>query len=74
MIDYKIVEVEEKPYIYVPLNCSMDPEDVKNTMSEGFTKLAMFMQSNNIGFAGPALSVYYSYEENSLDFRAGLFY
>ena len=31
------------------------------------------MLTNDIEFAGPALSVYYSYDEDSLDFRAGFF-
>lgn len=73
MIDYKIIEVNEKPYIYVALQCSMDPEDVRKTMGKGFTEVAEFMQANDIDFAGPALSVYYSYDEDSLDFRTGFF-
>jgi len=71
MPNFAMTEVAETPYLYVTKSCSMAPEAVGAAMSEAFQAVWMYMQQAAIAPKGPALSVYYTYQEDRLTFRAG---
>lgn len=71
MPEFKLTEVAETPYLYVEKSCSMDPGDISNAMGASFAEVWDFMQANGIAPAGGALAVYYSYDPERMDFRAG---
>lgn len=71
MPDFKIVDVSETPYLYVERSCSMDPSDISKEMGAAFKEVWQHMEAGAIKPAGPALSVYYSYDPQVMNFRAG---
>ena len=71
MAEYKMVEVEEKPYLYNERACSMNPDDVSHNMEIAFRTVAEFIDRNGIASMGKALSAYYTYDEEIMTFRAG---
>lgn len=71
MPDFKLVKASETPYLYVVKTSSMDPGDIAAKMGEAFGAVWGFMQSHNIQPAGGALSVYYDYSPDKMEFRAG---
>ena len=71
MPEFSMTVVSETPYLYVTKSCSMDPEAVGAAMGQAFQAVWGFMQQNGVSPAGPALSVYYTFEEDRLTFRAG---
>lgn len=73
MADYKIIEVSEKPYLYVTKSCSMDPEAISEAMGQAFHQVVAFMQDKAIALKGPPLSVYYTYDPNVMEFSSGIF-
>ena len=73
MTDYTMVDVAEKPYLYVERHCSMNPEDISKSMGEAFGTAGAFVHSNGIAFTGSALAVYYTYDPEKMTFRAGFF-
>jgi AraC family transcriptional regulator len=73
MTEYKIIETEAKTYLYVDKHTNMKPEDISKAMGEAFGEVFGFMQKNGIAPTGGALSVYYTYNPEKVDFRAGFF-
>jgi effector-binding domain-containing protein len=71
MPDFDMIEVSETPYLYVSRTCSMDPEDISDSMGGAFGEVWRFMQSRSIAPAGGALSVYHEYHPERMAFRAG---
>ncbi len=73
MTTYEIIESTPRTYLYVERSSSMDPADISRAMGEAFHAVAAFMQQNGIAFTGPALSAYYTFSPEKLDFRSGFF-
>lgn len=73
MTEYKIIEVSEKPYLYVDRQCPMQPSVISRTMGEAFKDVMGFVESQGITPDGPLLSIYYSYDPDTVAFRAGVF-
>lgn len=71
MPDFKIIDATETPYLYVERTCSMDPADISKEMGSAFQQVWAFMDSAAIKPAGPALSVYHTYDPDTMNFRAG---
>jgi effector-binding domain-containing protein len=71
MSKYKMVKVEEQPYLYNEQSCSMDPSDISKAMGVAFTKVGELVGKKGITSAKKALSVYYTYDETVMTFRAG---
>jgi effector-binding domain-containing protein len=71
MPDFKIIEVEERPYLYVDRTCSMDPAEISRTMGDAFSHVFGFMGERKIKPAEPPISVYYTYDPETIAFRAG---
>lgn len=71
MTDCKIVDVKEASYLYAERSCSMDPDDIGGNMENAFRTVGAFVESNGIGSIGRALSVYPTYDEKTMTFRAG---
>lgn len=71
MPDFKIINVEEKPYLYAEKSCSMDPADISRAMGEAFREVWAFMEAREIAPVSGALSVYYDYDSAKMAFRAG---
>ncbi len=68
---FALVDVQETPYLYVERTASMDPSDVGRAMSTAFGEVWEFMEHHGVPPAGGALSVYPTYCETALNFRAG---
>ena len=73
MTDYKIIEIAEQPYVYADCVCAMEPSAISATISKAFADVMGFIQSHGLTLTGPALSVYYSYDPDTVTFRAGFF-
>lgn len=71
MPEFKTVDVAETPYLYVERTCSMNPADISTEMGQAFHQVWDFMEANKVNAAGPALSVYYTYDPGKMTFRAG---
>lgn len=71
MADYRMIDVEETPYLYNERSCSMEPEDIGREMGEAFGKVAAFIGEHGLTSMGRALSVYHTYDEDRMTFRAG---
>lgn len=71
MPEFKIKEVEERPYIYVDCKCSMEPAEISETMGDAFSRVYGFMGERGIRPAQPPVSVYYTYDPDTIEFRAG---
>ena len=73
MPDFSMTEVEPRPYLYVERSCSMDPGDIATAMGRAFGDVMGFLEHHGIAPAGPPLSVYHTYDDAKMDFRAGVF-
>jgi len=73
MTDYKIIEVTEEPYVYADCQCAMDPDAINQTIGKAFEDVMDFIQSHGLTLTGPALSVYYTFNPETVTFRAGFF-
>ncbi|MCI5073654.1 GyrI-like domain-containing protein [Oricola sp.] len=73
MPDFKLIEVQERPYVYVDCSCAMDPPAISETMGKAFQTVFGFMQENGLTATDGALSVYYTYNPETVDFRVGFF-
>ena len=71
MPEYQTVTLEETPYLYAERSCSMDPAEISNHMGSAFQEVWGFMQANGIAPAGPPMSVYPTYDPDTLSFRSG---
>ncbi len=71
MTTFEIVEVEEIPYLFVDRSTTRDPADIARAMGSAFTEVWAFLQAKHIVPAGGALSVYYGYDAEQMEFRAG---
>ena len=71
MASYDVVETTEQPYLYVTRKTSMKPEEISKAMGEAFWEVWNFMQAKSIPPAGGAISVYYDYSEDEMEFRTG---
>jgi effector-binding domain-containing protein len=65
--------VDPKPYLYVERSSSMDPAEIAGAMGTAFADIMAFLEKSGIAPAGPLMSVYYDYAEDSMAFRAGVF-
>jgi effector-binding domain-containing protein len=65
--------VDPKPYLYVERSSSMDPDDIGRTIGTAFADVMGFLERHGIAPAGPPMSVYYGFAEDSMAFRAGVF-
>jgi len=73
MPDFKLIDVAEQPYIYVDRKCAMVPAEIGKAMETAFGDIFAFMQENGIEPVEGPLSVYYSYDPETVEFRAGMF-
>ncbi|MFZ2101781.1 MAG: GyrI-like domain-containing protein [Oricola sp.] len=73
MPEFRLVDVTEQPYVYADCKCAMAPADISRTMGNAFALVMEFIQKNGLTLTGPALSVYYSYDPETVEFRAGFF-
>ena len=71
MVDFKLIDVTETPYLYVERTTTMDPGEIAQAMGSAFGEVWAFMEKHGVPPAGGALSVYYDYSEGRMDFRAG---
>lgn len=71
MTEYKMIHVDETPYLYQERTCSMDPQAISAAMGEVFQNVLKFVQDNDISSARHALSVYYTHDPQKMTFRAG---
>ena len=71
MANYKMVDVEEQPYLYNERSCSMDPADISKNMGSAFHTVGDLIEEKGIASVTNALSVYYTHDEQSMTFRAG---
>jgi effector-binding domain-containing protein len=73
MPDFNLIDVAERPYVYVERTCPMVPSSISAEMGKAYTDVMDFIQANGLTLTGPALSVYYSYDPEAVTFRAGFF-
>lgn len=73
MPDFKVIDVEAQSYVYTDCKCPMNPPVISQTIGEAFQQVYAFMQENGLTPTGPALTVYYTYNPQTVDFRAGFF-
>lgn len=73
MPEFKLIDVTERPYFYVDCNCPMVPAQISETMGKAFMEVFTFMQQNGVAPTDGGLSVYYSYDPDTVDFRTGFF-
>jgi effector-binding domain-containing protein len=73
MTDYRLVDVPERPYLFVPCKAPGNHEAVSRTMVAAFGEVMGFMRANGIAVAGPPLAIYYVYGHEEVEFRAGVF-
>lgn len=73
MPDFKLTDVSELPYVYVERTCPMVPASISEEMGKAYGDVMAFIQANGLTPTGPALSVYYAYDPNTVTFRAGFF-
>ena len=71
MSKYKMVKVEEQPYLYNEQSCSMDPSDISQAMEVAFQTVGNLIEKKGIKSAGKALAAYYTYDPEIMTFRAG---
>ena len=71
MPEFNMTEAQEMPYLYVERSSGMAPEDIGAAMGRAFGDVWDFMQAHGIAPQGPALSVYYTYDPETVTFRAG---
>jgi hypothetical protein len=70
MLDYKMVAVEETPYLYAERTSSMDPGDISRNMGIAFGTVGALVGKKGVTSVGKALSVYY-HDAETMTFRAG---
>lgn len=70
MLKFEMTDVDEMPYLYEERSCSMDPSDISAAMGETFQSVIGFMGGKQIA-PGAALSVYTTYDPETMTFRAG---
>lgn len=73
MTEYKIIEVSEESYVYADCQCAMDPDAISQTIGKAFEDVMGFIKSHGLALTGPALSVYYTFDPETVTFRAGFF-
>ena len=71
MAEYRMVDVEEQPYLYCEGRCSMDPNDISKHMGIAFQTVGELIAKKGIKSATMPLSVYCDYDEQIMSFRAG---
>ena len=72
MPKFEMTDVEEVPYLYVERSCSMDPKEISAAMGQAFQTVMQFMRDREIEPAGKVMSVYYTYDPDTMRFRSGL--
>ncbi|OAO00022.1 hypothetical protein A8B75_19010 [Sphingomonadales bacterium EhC05] len=70
MLEFKLTNVEEQPYLYEERSCSRDPSDISATMGGAFQNVMDFLSSRQISPI-QVLAVYYTYDPDRMSFRAG---
>lgn len=71
MPEFKMVAVDETPYIYAEGRASMDPDDISHNMEITFRTVGELVARKRIRSVQKALAVYYSHDETEMSFRAG---
>ena len=72
MATYEMVNVDAKPYIYIEKTCGMDPNEIGPEMGQAFGGVMQFMQANGVTSGKEVLAAYYTYDPNTMTFRAGM--
>lgn len=72
MPDFALTRVDPRPYLYVERRSSMDPAEIAATIGAAFADVMAFLEKHGIPPAGPLMTVYYDYAEDSMSFRAGV--
>jgi effector-binding domain-containing protein len=69
MLEFKVIEVPENPYLYVERTSAMDtvPEAMQSALGEVWA----FMEHHGVPASGGALSVYYEMPADPFTFRTG---
>ena len=73
MADYKVIDVEARPYLTVEKTCSNDPLEISKNLGEALYEVAGFMTENNIPFASRPFSLYRGFDPNAIRFESGFF-
>ncbi|WP_421726253.1 GyrI-like domain-containing protein [Bauldia sp.] len=71
-MEFKHVETEEMPYLYVDGVSGRDPQAVSLAMGRAFRRLMDFFENRGIAPTGVPMSVYYNYDPNEMTFRAAI--
>lgn len=71
MPEFKLIDVDETPYFYAEGSCSMDPADIGKAMGTAFGDVWNHMQEGGVQTTGKALSVYYTFNPETMTFRSG---
>lgn len=71
MTDFRIIEAEEMPYLYVEKRARMDPAEIGPAMGAALGEVWSFMQAHGVPPAGAALAVYYDYNPELMTLRPG---
>lgn len=71
MATYKMVDTEERPYVYTERSCSMDPGDISRNMGIAFRAVGDLIERKGIDSVTNALSVYDMHDAQTITFRAG---
>lgn len=73
MPDFQLIHVDERPYVYVDCKCPMDPPAISETTGAAFQTVFAFMQQNGLTPVNGALSVYFTHDPETVEFRSGFF-
>lgn len=73
MTEFAIVDTVERPYLYVTRRSAMASETVSAAMGEAFHQVMAFIREKGVSSADAALSVYYRFDPQEMEFRAGFF-
>ena len=71
MPDFRIIDTQETPYLYVERSCAMTPDEIGPAMGSALQEVWAFMEKHGVPPAGGALAVYYDYSPDRITFRAG---
>lgn len=71
MTDFKIIETQETPYLYVERRCAMNPDEIGPAMVSALQEVWAYMTAHGVAPAGGAIAVYHDYNPEEMTFRAG---
>lgn len=71
-MNYKTVELDEQPYLYVAGTAPMDPAAISGAMGQAFATLMAFISAHRVTPLGPPMAVYHDYDPKEMRFRAAM--